>query len=480
MTKVHQVRGRFSQGFSLGVDIGTSAVKATLLGAGGTETFVSSPYPLDAPAPGYAEQNPDHWWAAVGEVLDAVFERYPDVSGENTILGLTGQMHTSVLRDADGRILRPAILWCDARSSPQCARLADSGDDWVGITGYRPLPAFTSAHLAWVAEHQPDLLRKAATVAVPKDDIRRRLGAGWFTEPSDASAMNLMDNATDRWSEPLIARTGARPEMFAPIVPSAAVTGVVCRTPPMRHADRLRGARVIGGSADQAAQAIALGADRPGRLAISVGTSGAVFQAVRTPQPGAFRHARPGLWMALDAMHAAGLAIAWWAELVGLDYGAFPHHVPALDAPTFLPYLQGTRHGGGAPGTLSDLTAAHTTSDIAGAVVEGVAIELYRLAERLTDDPLVPGPVGVGGRAAGLPALRATLAVALGRRVAHTPNGPSYGAALLAGEAAGWSNADDPGGATATVTDPDPGLRQRFEQRLARYQDLVGLLDRPR
>lgn len=471
--------GRPSGRYAIGIDVGTSAVKAAVLTEDGSVVAVaSSGYPLRSPVPGFAEQDPDDWWRATGEALDKLYDRVPSMSAENSVIGLTGQMHTSVLRDRQGLVLRPAILWCDARAGDQCRALAERSSAWEAVTGYRPIPAFTSAHLAWVAQNQPEILRRTATVAVPKDDIRWRFGAGWATEPSDASAMNLMDTATDTWSEELVELIGARASVLAPIVPSSAITGTVQASPPMRHSARLLGTPVIAGAGDQAAQAIALGVRAPGSLGISVGTSGVAFQATDAPRPGAFRHALPDRWLALDSTHAAGLAIAWWAQVSGLSYAEFPETPPVGDGPTFLPYLQGVRHGAGVPGTLTDLTASHTRGDIAGAVLEGVALELLRLVRKITVEPLVASlSVGVGGRAAELPALRSLLAAGLDRPVAHSSRGSALGAAVLAAEGAGWTDlvqaAEE---ATASLDHPEPRLVEHLRTRAHRFEQLLNEL----
>ncbi|HBX82785.1 MAG TPA: hypothetical protein DEH05_17125 [Propionibacteriaceae bacterium] len=460
---------------AIGIDVGTSALKVSVLTNGGlVRTFTSRGYPTNAPASGYAEQDPDDWWHALGEVLDVVFSHYPQITADNTILGLTGQMHTTVLRDETGRVLRPAILWADARAETECRELLAREPSWEEVTGCRPIPAFTSAHLRWLAAHEPETLRRAARLAVPKDDVRQRLGAGWATEPSDASAMNLMDTRTDSWSAPLIAATGASLGLFAPIVASAAITGTVQQLPSNTQTAAFLGVPVIAGAGDQAAQAIALGVRDDGQLGMSVGTSGVAFQAAAAPRPGAFRHALPKTWLALDSTHAAGLAIAWWSRVANLSYHDFPAKIVRPDAPLFLPYLQGGRHGGGAPGTLSDLRATHGAADIASAVMEGVAIELLRLARGVSGGTLGASAIGVGGHAAELPALRSVLAAGFDRPIWSSTRGSAYGAAVLAAQAAGWADLTPEsldGGGEAEA--PDPELVEYVAQRIIRYEALL-------
>lgn len=473
-------RATADEHFVIGLDIGTSAVKgAVISSAGNSFSYTSAGYPTRTPAPGYAEQDPDDWWRAVGEVLDLILEAHPALDASNSRIGLTGQMHTTVARDEKGAVVRPAILWSDTRASDTVRRLAMESIDWIGLTGYNPIPAFTSAHLAWLREEEPVVFGKVHRVSVPKDDIRQRLGAGWATEPSDASAMNLMDTRTDRWAQPLLAAVGIEGSVLAPIVASDEVTGGVTELPPMgRHGNRLLGTPVVAGAGDQAAQALALGATTDQSIAVSVGTSGAAFQALRAPRAGAFRHAVPGTWLALDSTHAAGLALAWWSGIAQRPVDDISDvRTTSSDLPLFLPYLQGGRDGHGAPGTLTDLRSTHNAADIADAVVEGVGIELVRLVQAATLGHIPDQPIGVGGRAAQIEALRSVMAAGLARPIRYSGFGPSHGAALLAASAAEWSDAllrriaDE-----TTLTLPDPVVAARLAPRMARYSHLIDQL----
>ena len=291
--------------------------------------------------------------------------------------------------------------------------------------------------------------------------------------------MNLMDTRTDAWSPSLLAAVGVDERSLAPIVPSAQITGRISSLPPLRHdGTRLLGIPVIAGAADQAAQALALGAVADDAIAVSIGTSGAAMQAVGEPRPGAFRHAVPGTWLALDSTHAAGLALTWWSGISQrpVDAVSEPRRA-AADLPLFLPYLQGGRAGHGAPGTLTDLRSTHDAGDIADAVVEGVGIELVRLVREATLGRIPEAPIGVGGRAARLDALRGVMAAGLDRPIRYSGFGSAHGAALLAASAAGWPGPAfeaDAGGDTITL--PDPAVAERLTERMARYSHLVDQL----
>ena len=462
---------------AIGIDIGTSAVKAALLSSTGTtDSETSRGYPTTSLRPGHAEQDPDRWWTAVGEVLTGLLARNQDLDAANTTIGLTGQMHTTVLRDEAGALLRPAILWSDNRAAAECVALTSDVPQWADVTGNTLIPAFTAAHLAWVRADEPHVFERIHTISVPKDEIRARLGAGWATEPSDASAMSLLDTRTDEWATDLVAAVGIRLGALPPIVPSGHVTGHIQNLPGAGQLSQLLGTPVIGGVGDQAAQAVALGVTGEGSLGLSIGTSGVAFGAITAPRPGSFRHAHPATWLALDSTHAAGLALSWWSAIsqVAFDDVQPVDHSSGRPAPMFLPFIQGHRGGHGAPGTLTDLHVSHGARDIAAAVMEGVALELVRLARSVAGPQPGRGEVGVGGRAGSIPGLRALIAAGLDRPVRFSDRGSAFGAAALAAQTAGWyddflAQATD----TTTPTTPDARLAAQIGPRIRRYEQLI-------
>lgn len=450
---------------ALGIDIGTSSVKATLIFQDGTSrSSRSGAYPTDRPHEGWAEQDPERWWTAVGE---AVAPLGAAIDGADVTIGLTGQMHTSVLTDSSGAVVRPAILWSDQRSAQQAAELMLRHPEVAEISGNTLIPAFTLSHLLWLREHEPAVLNRAHTIAVPKDHLRARLGAGCATEPSDASAMALLDYRTDHWSAELLRHAHMRESQLPPVVASHAFTGTVTTPPP--GAEALRGSRVVGGAGDQAAQAVALGVTVAGSVGVSLGTSGVAFSALQKPAAQSFRHAFPNTWLALDSMHAAGLALTWWSRITGvavpkLSAGAVERTHP----PLFLPHLQGHRGMHGAPGAFIGLDSGQDAFDLARGIMEGVAAELVALVGSVggSDAPMVH----LGGGGGRSPVWRQILADALDRPVSFSDRDSSLGAALIAAEAAGWADEFHAADVTVTlITEPQDAAGAR--SRLERYRD---------
>jgi xylulokinase len=465
---------------AIGLDVGTSSVKATAITSTG-ESFVhqSSPYESSTPRNGWVEQDPADWWAAIGEALSSLILDLPDAGPENTTIGLTGQMHSSVLLDSHDELVRPVILWADKRAIDECAWLTETVPEIEAIVGNPIMPAFSIAHLAWLKTHEPESFARISRVLVPKDEIRRRLGAGVFTEPSDASGTGILDTRTDTWSLSILNALGLHPSIMPPVIASHAVSGVVRELPPgSAELNRLLGVPVVGGAGDQAAQAVALGVTAAGQLGISIGTSGVAFQTLDTPRVRSFRHAYDARWLALDSTHAAGLALAWFARIGQTSVSHLAEApVSAADAPVFLPYLQGHRDQIGAPGALVDLDVRHGAADIGYAVMEGVVFELVRLAESISGGEVPPGPVHVGGGGGRSARWRGLLANALDRSVIFSDRDSSFGAAAIAAESAGWIvefHANDD--VKPAQSHPDLSLRASIAQRHSRFTALVASL----
>ena len=206
----------------IGVDVGTSSVKAISIDEDGTVLGIAEhEHPLSTPHPDWAEQDPELWWDGAQAVLAEL-----DGAGAAGI-GLTGQMHGLVVLDDDDAVLRPAILWNDGRSQPQCdaieARLGL--EQLVALTGNRALAGFTAPKLVWLAEHEPELYATIARVLLPKDHVRLRLTGEHATDVADASGTLLLDVAHRRWSEAMCAALDVPPAWLPPVLESGAVSG---------------------------------------------------------------------------------------------------------------------------------------------------------------------------------------------------------------------------------------------------------------
>ena len=442
----------------LGIDVGTTAVKALVVGEDGKIAGeAESALEVSVPSPGWSEQHPDDWWKGTVEAVRASLEA-AGVQGVNAI-GLSGQMHSSVLLDEDYRVVRPAILWNDVRTTDQCRFITER----VGKAGLRRLvgnPAlegFTAPKLLWVREHEPKHFERTSKVLLPKDYVRFLMTGALATEPSDAAGTLLFDVKRGRWSEEMITGLQLDPAMLPPVFGSSEITGTL--TPTAAEALGLKaGTPVVGGGADNAAASVGSGVVTPGTLQTSIGTSGAVVAPIDRPRVDtgmrihSFNHAVDGTWYLMGVTLSAGAALGWYRQTLAWPGGSLPEYEemiaeadatePGANGLTFLPYLSGERtpHAdSNARGAFSGLNVAHRRGHLTRAIMEGVTFALrdsLELMRKLGVDATEIVAVGGGARSA---VWRQMQADVLGVPVVRVgpPGGAPYGAAVLAAVGAG-------------------------------------------
>ncbi|MEG1873148.1 MAG: FGGY family carbohydrate kinase, partial [Ruthenibacterium sp.] len=195
--------------YLLGIDLGTSSTKTVLFDtAGNAVASATVEYPLYQPQNGWAEQDPDDWWRAAQSTVQTVLQKSGVAAADIKGIGISGQMHGLVLLDANGNVLRKSILWCDGRTTAECAEITKTigAERLIEITANPALPGFTAGKILWVRKHEPALFAKVAHILLPKDYIRYKLTGVFATEVSDASGMNLLDVTTRDWSEEILAK----------------------------------------------------------------------------------------------------------------------------------------------------------------------------------------------------------------------------------------------------------------------------------
>lgn len=444
----------------VGVDVGTTGARALVVGDDGTRLgAASTSYPLATPADGFAEQDPDDWQRGAVDAIRGALAQAGAAAGEVRGLGLTGQMHSAVFMDGDGRVLRPAILWCDQRTARECAELTELAGGRAGLVDKTlnvALPGFTAPKLLWLRRHEPELARRLRSLLVGKDYVRFRLTGERVTDVSDASGTLLFDVAKRRWSEPLLAALAIEPSLLPRCVESREVAGAL--TAEAARATGLQaGLPVVGGAGDQAASALGCGVVAPGAFSVSLGTSGVVFAACARPlvdRDGtlhSFCHAVPETWHAMGVMLSAGGSVQWFRRLVrgeSGDVGYAQLDQEARDVPhgsdglLFLPYLAGERtpvNDPDARGAFVGLTLRHGRGHAMRAVMEGVAYGLRAAFELLAARGLPDREVRVTGGGARSRLFCEIVASALERDLVRlaADEGPAFGAAMLAASGVG-------------------------------------------
>jgi xylulokinase len=446
--------------YTIGIDLGTSSVKAALLGEDGVVAATAShDYPILAPRPDWAEQDPDDWWDATCAALRAALTQAGAAPRDVAAVAVGGQMHGTVLLDEAGRLVRPAIIWPDGRAVAEAAR-AHSALEARGLVarlGGGVSPGFMLASLLWLRDHEPALWDQAPTALLPKDYLRYRLTGARGAEPSDGCGVPLVDLRTWDWSAEACDALGLPIRLFPPLAASAGVAGVIVHEAAAETGLR-PGTPVLYGGGDQAMAALGAGLLAPGTLLISLSTGGQLITPLNSPLPDpaagtrTLCHALPGVYLALSATLGAGLSLRWLRDTVlderGPDADARVLALATAAEPgagglLFLPYLAGERApllDPAASGAMIGLRLDHGRTHIARAVLEGIAYSLRHALEPLQQAGVRPEHIILAGGLARAPLAQEIVAGVLGHPVAllRTAEQSALGAALLAAVGAGF------------------------------------------
>ncbi len=474
---------------TLGIDLGTSAVKALLLDGDRIVGTAQAPLTVSRPHPDWSEQDPEAWWAATCACLDALAAAHPTTLRAVGAIGLAGQMHGATLLDADGHVLRPCILWDDGRSAAQCTELEAAAPSLRSIAGNAAMPGFTAPKLLWVREHEPAVFTRIHRVLLPKAWLRWRLSGEAIEDMSDASGTLWLDVAQRRWSALLLAACGLDEAQMPRLVEGSARAGEL-RAEWVERWGFQRVPVLAGGAGDNAAGAVALGAVLPGSAFLSLGTSGVLWvttaQHSAAPQRGvhAFCHAVPRTWHQMGVLLSAAASLAWWAAVAQVDEGALLAELPpqaAAPAPCwFVPYLSGERtpHNDAAVrAAFMHLGTGTTRPQMTQAVLEGVAHAFRDARDALAADGTHVATADLIGGGTRSDLWCDVLANLLGmplRRVDGATHGPALGAARLA-QAALTGERQFQRPSAGTVFEPRAPLVARYDEAHARWSQLYRL-----
>jgi xylulokinase len=379
----------------LGIDIGTSGVKAVVISADGkvagqgtAALTVSRPHDL------WSEQDPDDWWAATEAAVRAID---PAVRRSVRGIGVAGQMHGATLLDAADKPLRPAILWNDGRSYAECEEMEAAVPNLHAIAGNLAMPGFTAPKLAWVRKHEPDIFDKIRMVLLPKDYVRLRMTGEKASDMSDSAGTLWLDVQKRDWSDALLAATGLDRDQMPRLFEGSDIAGML--RPEIAETWGMATVPVVGGGGDNAAGAVGVGVVSDGDALLSLGTSGVIFIATEDfrPNPGravhAFCHCLPNMWHQMSVHLSAAACVDWVAKLTGAAnapelFARAESTGPARGKELFLPYLSGERtpHNDAlVRGAFLNLDYETNASTLAQAVLEGVAFALADGLDALRD-----------------------------------------------------------------------------------------------
>lgn len=415
----------------------------------------------------WAEQDPADWWNACQQAVRSVLSQSGVQPGQIACIGLSGQMHGTVVLDNDGRVLRPSIIWCDQRGEEQCAWINQTlgARRLLDLTCNPALTNFTLIKLLWIREHEPHIWSQVRHVLLPKDYVRFCLSGEYAIDVAEASGTLLLDVTNRCWSQELLSEVDLdaallpgvfeSPEICARVTEQAAqLTGLAAGTP------------IVAGAGDQAAGAVGMGITRPGTVSAAIGTSGVVFAATDRPaldpkgRLHTFCHAIPGRWHVMGVTQAAGLSLRWLRDLFTVNAGTESWSYermteeaalapPGADGALWGPYLMGERAPYMDPtirAGLVGLAASHTRAHVIRAVMEGVAFSLRDSLTIFSELNVPVEKIRLGGGGARSPLWRQIQADVYGRAVEiiAAEEGAAFGAAILAGVGAGlWPGVDD-------------------------------------
>ncbi|MEO1224965.1 MAG: xylulokinase [Pseudomonadota bacterium] len=472
----------------LGIDLGTSAVKAILVDdAQAIIGQASAPLTVERRQPLWSEQDPESWWQATTNAISALRADHAGPLADVRAIGLSGQMHGATLLDVGDSPLRPAILWNDGRSFAECAALERAVPNLTTITGNRAMPGFTAPKLLWVKTHEPDVFARVDRVLLPKDYLRLRLTGEAISDMSDAAGTLWLDVGHRRWSPALLDATGLDEQAMPSLAEGSDAAGHLRRD----IATQLglpAGIPVAGGAGDNAAGAAGIGIVDPGRAFVSLGTSGVVFavsDGFKTdPDNGlhALCHCLPNRWHKMAVILSAASCLDWASRAFGFDdVGLLIEAAETVDPsgslPLFLPYLSGERtphNDPNAQGVLFGLTHSTDRAQMAYAVLEGVAFALSDGLNVLIDAGTEIDALSVIGGGARSTAWGRMIASAFDRPLHYHEGGdvgPAFGAARLARLAAGGEAVSDVCTAPPIreIVEPDTALTRSMAPRRATF-----------
>ncbi|MEO0293154.1 MAG: xylulokinase [candidate division WOR-3 bacterium] len=496
-------------GYFLGIDLGTSGVKALVMDERGEKIVTSTvEYPLYTPKVNWAEQNPAEWWEATVKAIKQVISKASISSFDIKGIGLSGQMHGLVALDKEYKVLRPAILWCDQRTEKQCNYITEKigKERLIELVSNPALTGFTAGKLLWVRDNEPEIYEKIYKILLPKDYIRFCLTGEFATEVSDASGTLFLNVKERKWSRELLDELDIDIDILPRCFESSVISGKVSSIA-SKETGLKEGTPVVGGGGDQAAQALGTGIVREGVISSTIGTSGVVFAASDTHRldPAhtlhTFCHAVDGKWHLMGVMLSAGGSLRWLrdslfahlkieAEKRGIDPYILMEE-KAVKVPVgsegliFLPYLTGERTpypDPNARGVFFGLSLRHTDGHFIRSVMEGVAFGLRDSLEIIRKLDITVNEIRGSGGGAKSPFWRQIQADINSSPITtvNITEGGAFGVALLAATATGvYSSIQEACDAVikvTTKTNPIEENIKKYDEYYAIYRSLYPAL----
>lgn len=482
--------------YVIGIDLGTSAAKSVLVDQNGQVIGEhSESYPLSRPEPGWSEQNPEDWTKGTITSLRRLMEGTGVDASQIEGISFSGQMHGLVLVDAGGKVLRPAILWNDTRTTAQCRRIESTlGPKLLEIARNRALEGFTLPKILWVQENEPEILTQAHQFLLPKDYVRYCLTGDYAMDYSDAAGTLLLDVGAKQWSSEIAEAFNLPVSLFPRLVESFEFTGTLLPEIAERSG-LLPTTRVFAGGADNACGALGAGILGEGRTMCSIGTSGVVLSYETNKDLNLegkvhfFNHSEKDAFYIMGVTLAAGYSLTWFKETFAAEksYDQLLGSIAAIPAGSggllFTPYIVGERTphpDADIRGSFIGMDSGHTLSHFARAVLEGITFSLRESIDIARGSGKeITEVIAIGGGAKNEVWLQMQADIFNAEIVKlESEQGPAMGAAMLAAYGSGWFPSLQacaeafirPAGRYA----PNPEQAAIYNELFALYQEVYG------
>lgn len=384
----------------LGIDVGTSSVKAMLFDTErGVRAVHAKGYEVSILCQGYAEQAPEMWWDSLLEVLGWLRENFGEDYEKVAGVGYSGQMHGLVLLGKDGEPVRPAVIWLDQRAGKQLKEIEEAytREELGSLLCNRVSSGFAFPSLLWVREEEPEIFSRVYKILSPKDYLRYKMTGNTGTEVTDASASGLFSAAKRDWAWEMIDRFALPRNIFPSAEESCSIAGTITRKC-AEETGLPQGIPVIYGAGDQQAQSVGNGVISPGKVICNIGTGGQISAFLPEPvydkelRTNTFCHALEGAYTIFGATLCSGMSMNWIKnKVLGVESYEKVNELAAAVEPgseglLYLPYLSGERTPHMDPkarGIFFGMTLKHTQAHFLRAVMEGVTYSLKDCMEIL-------------------------------------------------------------------------------------------------
>ncbi len=495
--------------YLIGIDIGTSGIKSIIIDTNGS-ILGSDTYELNItiPKPLWAEQNPEDWWKGTVETLKGVIKKTNINPGNIKGIGLSGQMHSLVVIDKNKKVLRPAILWCDNRTTPQRQWITEKVglENLKNLVSNPPLEGFTAPKIIWIRDNEPDIYEKINKILLAKDYIRYLLTGEIGTEVSDAAGTALFNVKNRVWSDELLKLINIPKEILPKCFESIDIIGKI-NEKTAELAGLKKGTPVVGGGADNPCSAVGNGIVREGRVQSSIGTSGTVVAHTDTVKVDpkmrlhTFCHTIPKKWYLMGVVLQAGGSLRWFRDTLGNEEieiahskGIDPYDIFCQKAEKvsigsngllFLPYLSGERtphQDGKARGGWIGITLSHQREHLIRAVFEGITFAMRDSIELMKELGVQISQVRVTGGGAKNEFWRKMQADVFNTEVVtlSSQEGPAFGSAILAGAGVGIfsdvADAADKIVKTQKIYEPNKENAKKYDEFYNIYKELYPAL----